>query len=92
MVELNREQSIEKIRELLKEGKKNQESRKAILEKIINKKFLAPPRLYAQLITITLREVPICLEIAYVARPLKNVHIEVITNWAITDLSDSAGA
>ena len=92
VIGLNREEKIEKIRKLLNEVREQQKSRKALLEKIINKKIPAPPQLYAQLLTMQVAELSIALQIGYIARNLKNVHIEVITNWTILDLSDSAGA
>lgn len=92
MIDLNREQKIEKIRKLLNEGREQQKSRKLILERIINKKILAPPQLFAELITRQVRELSIVLEIAYIAKTLKNVHIEVITDWTIVDLNDAGGA
>jgi hypothetical protein len=92
VIDLSREKKIEEIRKLLNEGKEQQKSRKALLERMINKKIPAQPRLFAQLITMQVAELNLVLQIGYIARNLKNVHIEVITNWTIVDLSDSAGA
>jgi hypothetical protein len=91
VIDLDREKKIEEIRKLLNEGREQQKSRKALLERIINKKIPAQPQLFAQLITMQVAELILVLQIECIARNLKNVHIEVITNWTIIDLSGSAG-